>query len=366
MDRDRAPSKTYARLKYTLFFIDICLTLIFLVGIQASGISSYYKDMAYTAGGGYYTALFVYFALFSLSIYLVGLPLSFYSGYLLEHRFALSNQSPKDWAWRELKRALLSFLVSAALVELFYLVLRLFPSAWWLVASLGWISFSIFLARIFPVLVIPLFYRYRDLDDEGLRRKLLDLAGRAGVKVTGVFAIDLSKDTKKSNAALVGWGDTRRIVLADNLIREFSPDEITCVVAHETAHYKFRHIWKLILLESVSITALFYALKLISKGLVSFLKAGALHDIAIYPSLALFFFVFNLITLPAKNMYSRTLERQADMFAVRLTGLKEAFIGLMEKLGEKNLSDKSPNKLIEFLLYSHPSVSRRIESAKRC
>ena len=250
------------------------------------------------------------------------------------------------------------------LVELFYAVTRAFPSAWWVIASLGYIAFALIFSKVFPVVIIPLFYKYKNIQDEALRRAILDLARRAAVKVTDAFEINMSKNTKKANAALVGWGDTRRIILADNLINEFSPEEVSAVVAHEIGHYKLRHIWKLILSGAASTFAGFYIFSLLAGRMIQFFRADGVSDFYMFPSVGLAFMLFNMVALPAHNAYSRFLERQADIFALRLTGSKSGFISVMEKLAEKNLSDTNPGRIIEFLFYDHPPISRRIESAR--
>ncbi len=362
IEKDRA--KAYSRRRHALFFIYAAIKLFILAFIQTSGLSLYFKTVATGIIGNYYGALFVYLGLFSLSISIVSLPLEFYSGFFLEHAFGLSHQTLTMWIKDEVKKGLVFFTIFSALIEAVYLVLKTFPGTWWIFASCGWIMFSIFFSKVFPLVIIPLFYTYKAIDDEGLRTRILGLTKKARISVTDVVEINMSKDTKKSNAAFVGWGKTRRIILADNLLREHSPDEIGVVVAHEMAHCKFRHLWKLTFFSSLSVVASFYAFHALSGKAAFCFGVTDMYDISIFPFLNFVFALIGLIFLPIYNTYSRNLERDADRFALALTGMKGAFISLMEKLADTNLADREPNRVIEFLLYDHPSVSRRIEYAR--
>ncbi|MBI5143584.1 MAG: M48 family metalloprotease, partial [Candidatus Omnitrophica bacterium] len=197
------------------------------------------------------------------------------------------------------------------------------------------------------------------------RDKILRLAREFNIKVLDVFEINFSAKTKKSNAAITGWGDTRRIILADNLVNEFTPEEVEVVVAHEMAHYKLKHIWKLIAISAASTAISLYILNLAAQGIASALGMEAVFDIALFPALSLVFTIYGIITAPIQNAVSRKLENDADALALKMTRLKGSFISLMERLAKVNLSDKEPNALIEFLFYDHPSIAKRIESAKR-
>lgn len=356
--------KKYARTRYAVFFADFALTVVFLSVAQGSGFSSFLKGLALSIAPSYHASVLVYLILFSICQYLLFLPQGFYSGFIVEHRFGLSRQSLRDWMREEAKKALVSFVVFAIVMEAFYTVLKLFPHAWWAVAAIAWFFFSAFLSLVFPVIVIPLFYKYKRIEDPALRERILDLTTKAKIGVTDVFEIDFSKNTRKSNAAFAGWGRTRRIILADNLLKEFTQDEIAVVVAHEIAHGKAHHAWKLIGLSFLTSLISFFIFHLISPQVIGLFSVEGLWDISIFPALALAFTLLNFLLLPVHNGYSRVLEEEADLFALKLTRLTEAFISLMEKFAVKNLADTDPNRVIELVLYNHPSISRRIESAR--
>ena len=357
-------AKSYWRRKYALTLSGLALSFILLAALQLSGLSTVFKDIAFNLCANIYLQLAAYLFLFSLAVSAVILPLNFYESFILEHRFNLSNQSISDWVRDEMKSGFISFILFLILIEAFYAIAMKFPGIWWIVAAVFWIFISVVLAKVFPIIVIPLFFKYRKLSDGMLRDRALKLAERFNMKVTDVFEIDFSKKTKKANAAIVGWGSGRRIILADNLIREFSQEEVEVVLAHELAHQKLKHMWKLLYLSAATILFLFFILGKVLPGLSVMLHAQGPFDIAIFPSIYLIFIVYELLMMPVQNGISRKLENDADIMALKATGLKEPFISLMNKLAEKNLSDKEPNFIIEILFYSHPSIAKRIKLAE--
>ena len=357
-------AKAYSRRRVILFFIDIALSIVLLLAIQFSGLSAGLKGISEVFFGNYYLKLLLYLALLSLILYISELPLTLYSGFILERKFNLSNQTIKTWCAEEIKRSILSFAIFAFLVGSLYAIIRAFPSVWWAAAGCGYAAFFVVFSRIFPVVIIPLCYKYKRIEDEALRGSIINLVNAARVKITDVLEIDFSKNTKKVNAALVGWGAGRRIILADNLINGFSCEEVAVVVAHEIGHYKLRHIWRLIASGAISTFLGFYVLSLLAGGAVKFFMAGGVDDFYIFPSIAVIFIIVNTIALPLHNAYSRALEREADTFALRLTKSKDSFISVMEKLAEKNLSDKNPSRIREIILYDHPPISKRIAAAQ--
>lgn len=362
---DNPRAKSYWRHKHILALAGLALSIIFLLLIQYSGISAGISDMALAIGRGYHLALLIYLCVFGAIVYALSFPLGFYEGFILERKFSLSNQRLADWLKDEAKSSALSALVFLCIIEALYTILASFPHTWWIVASAFWIAVSLLLANIFPIVVLPLFYKYNALSKNELRQRALELASRFGIKVIDIFEIDFSKKTKKANAAVIGWGNSRRIIMADNLVNDFPEDEALVVLAHEMAHHRLRHIWKLFSVGAISTAIFFFALSISSSSIASGLGVGSISDISIFPTLYLLFIIFGLVTMPIHNAISRKLETDADIMAIRVTGKRDAFISLMERLGQKNLADVKPNRVIEFLLYSHPSISKRIDLARK-
>ncbi|MFH1752996.1 MAG: M48 family metalloprotease, partial [Candidatus Omnitrophota bacterium] len=227
-----------------------------------------------------------------------------------------------------------------------------------------WIFITIVITKIAPVIIIPLFFKFEPLGDAALKERLIKLARSCGINILDVFKLKLSAKTKKANAALVGLGRTRRVLLGDTLLENYTKDEIEVVMAHELAHHKLLHIFKLILFGGLGTIIVFYLVYLTSGMIANTIGLVSISDIAGFPSVIFSISLFSVILLPAQNAFSRRLEVSADLFALKATGLPEAFISCMNKLAGQNLSDPSPSRFIEFALYDHPPISKRVKMAQ--
>lgn len=305
-----------------------------------------------------------YLAIFALAYYLLEFPLNFCQSYTLEHKFSLSTQGINDWLKDQLKAGILSCIIGSILVASFYLILHNFPDSWWLVVSAFWILFSIVLTKVMPIIIIPIFFKYKKLSDEALRDRIMKLAQKMKVKLIDCFEIDFSKKTLKGNAAFVGIGGTRRVILADTLKDKYSYDEIEVILAHEFAHYQLKHLLKMILVSSFSTLVIFYLIFKTSGYVLNLFGLVSLSDIAALPVVLIYFMFFGIITQPLEAFISRSFERSADSLALETTGLKDAFISMMNKLGQQNLADRKPHPIIKFFFFDHPPIDERIKSAE--
>jgi Zn-dependent protease with chaperone function len=235
---------------------------------------------------------------------------------------------------------------------------------WWLVAAGVFFVVGIALAALFPVAVVPLFYRLTRLADPELEQRLLTLAERAGVAAIGVWVVDQSRKSRTANAAVVGLGRTRRIILFDTLATGFREDEVEAVLAHELAHHVHADMRRgLVVQGALTLVTFWLAAVLLDAGVRMWGLAGP-ADPAGLPWLGLVLMLLGAVQLPLSNGFSRWIERQADDFALRLTRDLAAFIGAMERLGTLNLAERRPHWLEELLLYSHPALDRRIARAR--
>lgn len=299
-----------------------------------------------------------------LALKLVTLPVDWVRAYWLPRRFGLLHQSLGRWCWDRLKASALGGVLALVAFEMIYALLRL-SEWWWLWAALGLLAGSVLLAVVAPVWIIPLFYRVVPLEDASLKARLLELARRVGVAVIGVWVVDQSHKSRTANAALTGLGKTRRIVLFDTLVAQFTAEEIESVLAHELGHHVHGHVRHGLLMQgAVLLATLWVADHLLRAGSPG-VGYESLTDPAGLPLLALTLLVLGLVAAPIANAFSRRLERQADDFALTTTKNPRAFISAMERLARLNLAERRPNRLKEFLLHSHPSIDRRIERAER-
>ena len=353
-------AKAYNRIKFTTGIASAVLSFVLLLWLVMNGTTKTLENAAHGWTSNTYLALLLFAFALGVVQSVVTLPLGFYSGYYVEHRFNLSNQTIWRWAWEHLKSLLVSLPIIIGVLTFLYYSLTAFGSLWWLPVSIGLTFFSVILARIAPVIILPLFYKLKPLENESLKERILSLCTSAGVKIDGIFSFNLSKNTKKANAAFTGIGKAKRIIMGDTLLNEFDEDEIETVFAHELGHYTHHHIRTGIITSIVStFLGLFIASLLYSWSLRRF-GFSSITEFAGLPLLALWLSLFGLVTSPLGNILSRRHERQADEYAVRRTGKKEQFASALRKLASMNLADPEPHPAVEFLFYSHPSIGKRI------
>jgi len=361
---DSPDARRYNRIRRWLGIADFAIGFAFLVVLLATRWSDSLRDLAYRMGFQNYTlSLFMYIVLLLGISKLLGLGLDYY-GFLLERRFKLSNQRFSAWLWDEAKGFLVTLVLGTVVIELLYFTIRQWPQNWWLLAWALFMGLFILLAQLAPVVLFPIFYKFEPLEDEDLKRRLIMLGQRAGTQVRGVYRWKLSEKSKKANAALTGLGNTRRIILADTLLDNYTPDEIEAVLAHELGHHVHRHILKSILVQALITFVGFWAANFTLHYAVDRHMFEELSDFANLPLLALVSVVLSFLLMPALNAFSRRNERQADRYAFESISSIDPFVSSMNKLAEQNLAERTPSKWVEWYFHSHPSISRRLAAAE--
>jgi STE24 endopeptidase len=360
VERIREEAKKYSRSKLAVGLLKLSLSFVFLMVFLLSGASSRLHDLVSHLTGSYYLQLSGYVLAFMAIYWLVLLGLDFYSGVVLEHRYALSNQTVVRWFAREAMEWLLSTLLAVGVFSLLYRVIRGLPDRWWLAAAAGWFVMLVLIGKITPAIVVPLFYKLRPLTDRDLADRLFALAERSGVTIKRVLEIRLSKETKKANAAVVGLGRDRRILIGDTLLDLCSHDEIEAVFAHELGHVALHHSWKLLGAAAVVSTIGLYLLYLVLGPSATYLGFSGQDDIAALPLLLLWLTLFGVLIRPLQAAGSRRFERHADLFIIGRVENPQCLISALGKLTERNLADPEPSRLVELLFYDHPPVAKRI------
>ncbi len=296
---------------------------------------------------------------------LVTFPVSFWSGYLVEHRFGLSNQGLGKWLWRQVKVYVVGGVLGLLLVLGLYAVLWGRGGWWGVGAAAGWLLVSVVLGRLLPVVVLPLFYRTERLADEALLGRLRHLAEGTGLSVEGVYRLDLSAETKKANAALTGLGKSRRVLLGDTLLKEFTPEEVGIVFAHEVGHHVYRHLPKMLALGTGLAVVSFGLVDAILRRAAPALGYEAFDAPGAFPLVLLVLTVMGLLAMPLQNAISRLFERQCDLYALRRTGDKQAYRSAFLKLARLNKADLDPPAWEVWLLEDHPPLRERLALADR-
>jgi STE24 endopeptidase len=364
--KKQAQAKEYARLRRRLMLLDLGLAAVYAVLSLAAGWSIALRDFLQGLMNNEWLVVAGFVLVFGGIYFLIDLPLGYYSGYILPHRYELSNQTLGSWAVDQAKGVLVGGILGLVVIEIVYFVLRISPDLWWLWAGIILLLFNVILANLAPVLLMPLFFKFVPLEEEhaDLVNRLMNLADRAGTRVRGVYKFDMSRRTKAANAAVTGLGNTRRILLGDTLIDQFSNDEIETVMAHELAHQVHRDIPIGILVESVITLGGLYLAALVLEWSVVALGFNGISDVAAMPLLGLVMGLYGLIIMPLGNAYSRQREIRADEYALRITGNGPAYASALTRLANQNLAEADPEPWVEMLLYSHPALNKRIAMAE--
>ncbi len=366
LQSDTPEARDYNRIRRRLTVADMAVNLAFLIALLATGVNGTLRDWAYRgAGQSYSLAVFFYVLMLLVISKALSFGLDYYS-FRVEHQFNLSNQKLKSWLWDEIKGWLIGLVIATILVEMIYNIIRMAPFKWWIIVWIVYNGLAIFFAQIAPIVLFPLFYKFRPLENDDLAKRLIRLSERAGTRVRGVYEWKLSEKSKKANAALAGLGATRRIIIADTLLHDFTPEEIEAVLAHELGHHVHKHIQKSIVLQ---IALSFIGFWVVAEVLTFCVDRGLFalerpYDFASLPLVVLMATIMSFVLMPLMNAYSRQKEREADRYSLESIPQVEPFITSMNKLADSNLAERSPSRLVEIWFHSHPPIGKRIAAAE--
>lgn len=356
-------ARAYARLRYRLLLLDLVVWFAFLLAVSGSGLARALADWWSSRVGSRPLVLLGSLAILGTLCYALTFPLRMYAGFYLEHRFGLGRGTIRQWVGREAKRAAMSAVLGAVFMEGLYGLFWYAPAHWPLWATLGWVGVSVGLTRALPTVILPLFYQTAPLENGALKERLLTLCRRVGLPVLDAFRIELGVETRKANAALVGLGRSRRILLSDTLLSAFPADEIEGVLTHELAHHRFRHLPKALILSAVGTWVALALTDFFWDAWAQPLRLAGLGDVAGWPLLIAWLTLLSLAGLPIQNAISRAFEWQSDRFAVAMTG-GASFAGALRRLADLNLADPSPPRWIVWWFFDHPPIAQRIHAAE--
>jgi STE24 endopeptidase len=299
-----------------------------------------------------------------LALALVMLPLGYYSGYVIPRAYGLGRQSRAGWSLDWLKATALTALLGTAVGGAFLYIASATGDNWWWIFGMCVSAVGLALVFVTPYVLVPLFFKMRPLADAETVERIHAMVNRAGAPVRDVCSLDFSRRTAEANAAVIGMGRSRRVVIADTLLAEFSPSEVDAVVAHELGHHVHRDVQRLLLGNAVLIWAGLFVASLGVPGVLPILSLPSLAYVPGYPVLLFVAELYFLVLSPLLNWWSRRLESGADRFALQLTRDPSAFAGAMRRLGCQNLIEFCPPRWSEVLLASHPALQRRIRLAE--
>ncbi len=354
--------KRYQRQKITASILNAILSLAFLAVMAFALGPRMSTGLRMLLGDSPWLHLLVVAGFVGGLLELLTLPLAFWSSFVLEHRYNLSNQTLGGWIRKRFLGYGVGALIGLPLLFGLYALLRL-THPWWLWAALGWLLVSLVLGRLLPVLILPLFFKVTRMDDPVLQQRLQRLTEGTGLSVEGIYRLHLSEETRKANAALAGLGHTRRVLLGDTLLDQFTPEEIEVVFAHEVGHHVHKHLPKMIVVSVVLSLIGFWLVDLVLRGAAERLGYAAFNDPVALPLVLLVLSIFGLLLSPAQNALSRFFEQQCDRYALQRTHNPQAYRSAFIKLARQNKSDPDPHPLIAWLFYDHPPIRQRLALA---
>ena len=344
-----------------------------LVALVASPASRWLRDsasglaaaMPLSLEAGPWMVVGAYVAGLWVALETVEFPFAFYRGHVLEQRYGLAVAGARAWLADHARSALFGLVVGLVVAQAAYAALRWSPQWWWAPTWALLVAGGMVLTWAAPLVLLPLFYRFERIEGGELSRRLLALAERAGVPAVGVFEWKLGEKSRTANAALVGFGSTRRVIVSDTLVRGYGDDEIEVVLAHELAHHVHRDLPSMLLADAGLTLAGLVAGHLALKWLGHSAGLSGPDDVAGMPVLLLSAALVGLVGRPFVNALSRRHERRADRYAIETTRNPAAFISAMRRLGVQNLADEHPSRPVEWFFYSHPPMRDRIAAAER-
>lgn len=357
----------YHRLKRRATVVTVAVNAGLLAALLGGGGSVRLRELAVKLTGSRPDAALTvafYVCLFATVQAIVTLPLAYYDGFLLERRYGLSVESRRDFTRDHLKAMLVNVGLALLAGEIVFAAMRTWPAAWWMVAASALTLGMALVAGLAPVLLFPLFYRFKQLERRELHDRLAALSQRAGVRVLGVYEWGLGAKSRRANAALVGSWRTRRVLVSDTLLADYTDDEIEVILAHELGHHAHRDLLTGLALEAVLMTTA------LGVGAVALDRAWSLlgltgpSDVAGVPLLLLTAGAVMVCATPLVNGISRHHERRADRYAMALTDRPAALVSALRRLGTQNLAETNPPRVALWLFHSHPPLDERISAAR--
>ena len=360
-------SQQYKKENFRFELITSIFTYIIIIGILLNGILGYLDSFLRTLTFENELSLSL---LFFASIYLINdllkTPFQLYRIFVIEEKYGFNKMKISTFIFDKIKGYLISIVIGVLLITSLLVFIMLYPSDFWIYFWVVISLFLIFINMFYTSLIVPLFNKLEVLEDGDLKEKLNSYSNKVGFALSNIFVIDGSKRSTKANAYFSGFGKNKKVVLYDTLIKNHTNDELVAVLAHEIGHYKLRHIISNMIFSILSTGLMLYIMSnFLYNSEISYALGGniSFRHFEIFAFLILYTPVDRFISI-VMNIKSRNNEYEADNFAVQ-TYKKLPMISALKKLSRDNLSNLTPHPLYEFLNYSHPSLSKRLDAIER-
>ena len=363
----RAKSDAYFEGGYWLLLWNVVEAFVVIWLLYRSGLMARLRDRAERISRFRFVQGLLFMALFTLVMWVADLPWDYYTGFVREHQYGLSNLSLGGWLGERATGLLPSLLLGSLVGSLLYMGIRRFPQRWWVVAGIATPFFMLGLMLIAPVFIAPLFNHYTPLTDAKVRDPILAMARANGVPADNVYQFDASKQTKRISANVSGALGTIRVSLNDNLLHRSTPESIQAVMGHELGHYVLNHVYKGTISYSLVIIAGFafvhWFFGVVQRRWGAAWGVRGIDDFAGLPLFAFCFGLFMLLATPVTNSITRTTEAEADIFGLNAARQPDGFAQAALQLSEYR--KLAPGPWEEVLFFDHPSGHSRILMAMR-
>jgi len=362
-----AKSQEYTRANTKFGFVTGTFDLILLLVFWFAGGFNWLDQWARAFDFGVIGTGLMFIGALVLAKMIISMPFSIYSTFVIEERFGFNKTDAKTFIIDRVKGIALSVVIGAPLLAGIIAFFE-FGGNWaWVYAWLAVTAFSLVMQYVAPTWIMPLFNKFEPLEDGELRQSIEEYAEKVDFPLQGIYVMDGSKRSSKSNAFFTGFGKNKRIALFDTLIEKHNTDELVAVLAHEIGHYKKKHIVKNM---SISIlhTGIMFALLSIFLQVPALFDAFFMEEMSVYAGLLFFGLLYSPVeTILGIGMQilSRKHEYEADEFAAKTISNEEEMVNALKKLSKDNLSNLTPHPFYVFLNYSHPPVLKRIQAIRK-
>ncbi len=359
-------SQNYLKDKTVFGFINSAFILVAQLIFIIAGGFNLVDNFARSFGYGEVVSGVIFITVLIVIFNVIKIPFSAYNIFVIEEKYGFNRMTVKTFISDLIKNNILLLVIGLPIFAVIVWFFMFYGQESWLYAAISVILFELLIMFVAPVLIMPLFNKYVPVEDGDLKTELENYAKRENFKMKGLFKMDGSKRSTKTNAFFTGFGRFRRIVLFDTLIAKHTVSELVSVLAHEMGHYKKGHIKKFMIMSFVNTFIMFFILSFFIANPDLF-EAFSVENISVYASFVFFGFLYTPISMflsVIQNIMSRKYEYEADRYAVETYKKPEAMIEALKKLSVDNLSNLTPHKFKVFTEYSHPPVLERIKAIK--
>lgn len=305
--------------------------------------------------------LIVYFIGFYLLYGLFSLLTDYFLGYKIDRQYKLLNQDTREWFVDEIKSFILGVFFFYLAVRTYLYLLVKFPVTWWIYYAIIASIFIVLITFIFPTVLLPIFFKLESYPESELKKRLFQLVEKADLSIDDIYEINLSSKVNAANAAVMGIGSSRKIVLSDNLKDFYTSGEIEAVLAHELGHQVHGDLFKNLLMEPIIILITSYIIASLWPGFVLWFGYSSISSPATIPLLMIIVNLLSLLLSPFQLYISRKFEKRADLFAINLSTKVDSFTTALAKLADESLAPLRVSIYEKVFKSSHPPIKERLE-----